>query len=218
MKYAVLGTGSVGQTIGTKLVELGHEVVMGSRSADNENANAWAQKVGARASVATFADAVAGAEQVFNCTRGDKSLEALGAAGEANLAGKILIDVANPLDFSQGMPPTLSISGRDSLGEQIQAAFPNTKVVKTLNTMAGDVMVDPGRVPGEHDVFVSGNDADAKATVSNLLREGFGWRSIVDLGDITTARGVESWLPLWLRLWGSLGTPYFNLKIVRAEG
>lgn len=218
MKYAVMGTGSVGQTIGSKLVELGHEVVMGSRSADNENATAWAAKAGPRASVATFADAAAAAEQIFNCTRGDKSLEALKAAGEANLAGKILIDVANPLDFSQGMPPTLSITGRDSLGEQIQAAFPDTKVVKTLNTMAGDVMVQPSLVPGDHDVFLSGNDAEAKATVGNLLREGFGWTSILDLGDITTARGTESWLPLWLRLWGAMGTPHFNLKVVRAQG
>ncbi len=216
MKYAVLGTGSVGTTIATKLVELGHDVVLGSRTADNEAGNAWAKEAGERASVATFADAAASAQVVFNCTRGDKSLEALRAAGAQNLSGKILIDAANPLDFSQGMPPTLSISGRDSLGEQIQAAFPDTKVVKTLNTMAGEVMVQPSLLPGEHDVFVSGNDAEAKATVSSLLREGFGWRSIIDLGDITTARGVESWLPMWLRLWGAQGTHRFNLKIVKA--
>ena len=217
MKYAVLGTGSVGTTIATKLVELGHEVVMGSRTADNKNGIAWADGVGDRASLATFADAAAGAQVVFNATQGDKSLDALRAAGAENLAGKILIDVGNPLDFSQGMPPTLTIHGRDSLGEQIQAAFPTTKVVKALNTMTAEVMVNPSLLPGEHDVFVCGNDEIAKATVSTLLREGFGWRSIIDLGDITTARGAEAWLPLWLRLWGALGTAHFNLKIVKAE-
>jgi predicted dinucleotide-binding enzyme len=216
MKYAVLGTGMVGNSIASKLVALGHTVVMGSRSADNPKAKEWVEGAGERASAATFADAARAADIVFNCTNGGASLEALGAAGAENLSGKILIDVANPLDFSQGMPPTLSITGNDSLGERIQAAFPDTKVVKTLNTMNAELMVDPSKVPGDHDVFVSGNDADAKATVAGLLREGFGWTSVVDLGDITTARGTESYLPLWLRLWGALGTPHFNIKVVKA--
>lgn len=215
MKFAVLGTGMVGTTIGRKLVALGHEVVLGSRSADNEKAVVWAKELGDKASHGTFADAAAAGDIVFNCTSGSAALEALQAAGEQNLAGKILIDVSNPLDFSQGMPPHLSITGRDSLGERIQARFAQAKVVKALNTVNSELMVDPARVPGEHDLLICGNDAQAKAQVSKLLTEEFGWKSVIDLGDITAARGTESWLPLWVRLWGALQTPDFNLKIVR---
>lgn len=215
MKFAVLGTGMVGTTIGRKLVTLGHEVVLGSRRADNDKAVAWAKDLGDKASQGTFADAAAAGSIVFNCTSGNGALEALEAAGEQNLAGKILVDVANPLDFSQGMPPHLSITGRDSLGERIQARFPQTKVVKALNTVNAEVMVDPARIPGEHDLLICGNDAEAKAQVLQLLTEEFGWKSVLDLGDITAARGTESWLPLWVRLWGALQTPDFNLRIVR---
>ncbi|WP_375765010.1 NAD(P)-binding domain-containing protein [Archangium gephyra] len=215
MKIAVLGTGMVGETIGSKLVALGHEVKMGSRTANNEKAAAWVKKAGAKASQGTFADAAAFGELLFNCTSGSGSLEALNAAGKANLDGKILLDVSNPLDFSKGMPPTLFVSNTDSLGEQLQRAFPSLKVVKTLNTINANVMVDPARIPGEHAVFVSGNDAEAKAQVKRLLTEWFGWKQVIDLGDITTSRGTESYLPLWLRLWGAMGTPDFNIHIVK---
>jgi len=216
MRIGVLGTGMVGKTIASKLVALGHEATMGSRTADNEAARAWAAEAGAGAAHGRFADAAASGELVFNCTAGAGSLEALRAAGAENLAGKTLIDVANPLDFSHGMPPSLLVSGTDSLGEQIQREFPQTKVVKALNTMNCEVMVDPARVPGEHDVFVSGNDEDAKVQVRELL-ESFGWpeSSIIDLGDISTARGSEGHLLLWLRLWGALGTGNFNIKVAR---
>jgi hypothetical protein len=215
MKIAVLGTGMVGETIGGKLVALGHEVKMGSRSATNEKAAAWVKKAGAKASQGTFADAAAFGELLFNCTSGSGSLEALSAAGKENLKGKVLLDLSNPLDFSKGMPPTLFVSNTDSLGEQIQRAFPELKVVKTLNTISANVMVDPARIPGEHAVFVSGNDAEAKAQVKRLLTEWLGWKQIIDLGDITTSRGTESYLPLWLRLWGAVGTPDFNIQIVK---
>ncbi len=216
MKIAVLGTGMVGRTIASKLVDLGHEVTMGSRTTDNEAATAWAAAAGGGASHGTFADAAAGAELVLNCTAGAGSLEALGAAGEQNLAGKTLIDVANPLDFSHGMPPSLFVTGTDSLGEQIQRRFPTTKVVKALNTVNCDVMVDPARVPGDHDIFVCGDDEAAKAQVRDLLGT-FGWPedSIVDLGDISNARGTEGHLLLWLRLWGAVGSGDFNIKVVR---
>ncbi|MFE8598469.1 NADPH-dependent F420 reductase [Archangium violaceum] len=215
MKIAVLGTGMVGETIGSKLVALGHEVKMGSRSANNEKAAAWVKKAGAKASQGTFADAAAFGELLFNCTSGSGSLEALNTAGKENLEGKILLDLSNPLEFSKGMPPTLFVSNTDSLGEQIQRAFPELKVVKTLNTINANVMVDPSRIPGEHAVFVSGNDAEAKSQVKRLLTEWFGWKQVIDLGDITTARGTESYLPLWLRLWGAMGTPDFNIQIVK---
>ena len=215
MKIGVLGTGTVGRTVGTKLVELGHEVTIGSRTANNEQAAEWVDATGERAAQGTFADAAAFGEIVFNCTAGSASLEALGSVSGEALAGKILVDVANPLDFSEGMPPTLSVANDDSLGEQIQRALPSTRVVKALNTVNANVMVEPGRVPEEHDLFVCGNDEGAKAEVSELL-ESFGWprERILDLGDITGARAMEMYLPLWLRLLRKLGTSEFNVRVL----
>jgi len=217
MKMAVLGTGDVGQRIATKLVELGHEVRMGSRSVDHAKGTAWADANGDRAELATFADAAAFGEWVFNCTSGTHSLAALEAAGAANLAGKILIDLSNPLDFSKGFPPTLSIANDDSLGEAIQRAYPDAKVVKTLNTVANSLMVDPGALPRPTDLFVSGNDPDAKAAVTRFLKDELGWERVVDLGDITTARGTEAWLLLWTRLYAAFGDAEFNIELVRKE-
>jgi predicted dinucleotide-binding enzyme len=216
MKLAILGTGIVGDTIGSRLVELGHEVIMGSRTRDNEKAAAFVAKQNGKASAGTFADAAAFGEMIFNCTAGMGSIDALNAAGEANLNGKILIDVANALDFSKGMPPTLTIVNTNSLGEEIQNAFPDVKVVKALNTMNCLIMVNPAKVNGgDHNVFVCGNDASAKETVKTLLKS-FGWsdQNIIDLGDITAARGTEMYLPLWLRIYGATGNGAFNIKIV----
>ena len=214
MKIAILGTGMVGVSIGTKLIELGHKVKMGSRSADNPKAREWVEKNKYSASQGTFAEAASFAEIVFNCTQGQFSIEALNLAGNENLADKTLVDVSNPLDFSQGMPPSLTICNTASLGETIQRTFPMAKVVKTLNTMTCLLMVNPGLIKSESSVFVSGNDVEAKEVVSYLLKE-FGWKEIIDLGDITTARGTEQLLPVWVRLMGALGTPMFNFKIAR---
>jgi 8-hydroxy-5-deazaflavin:NADPH oxidoreductase len=218
MTVGVLGTGMVGQAIAARLVDVGHEVMMGSRQAGNEAAVAWAQEAGDAGSEGSFADAAGFGEIVFNCTAGVASLDALAAAGEENLRGKVLVDVANPLDSSKGMPPTLAVCNDDSLGERIQAAFPEARVVKTLNTINCQVMVDPARVPGEHVVFVSGEDEEAKREVSGLL-ESFGWpqERILDLGGISTARGAEMYLPLWLRLYGRVGTGDFNIGLMAAE-
>lgn len=211
MKIGVLGTGSAGQTLGGKFVQMGHDVMMGARSADNEKVTGFAQRTGGRAG--TFADAAAFGELVFNCTRGESSLQTLSQLS-AELAGKTLIDIANPLDFSHGFPPHLSVSNTDSLAEQIQRALPGTFVVKSLNTVNASVMIDPGRVPGRHTVFVSGNDKRAKGRVSDFLRA-LGWQSIIDLGDITTARAAEQILPLWVRLYGVLGTEEFNIAVMK---
>ena len=217
MRVGVLGTGMVGRSIGSKLAALGHEVRMGSRSAGNEGAVAWADAVGDAASEGSFADAAGFAELVFNCTAGTGSLDALAAAGEENLHRKVLVDVANPLDFSGGMPPTLSICNDDSLGERIQATFPEARVVKALNTVNSAVMVEPARVGGDHVVFVCGEDAGAKGEVEELLGS-FGWPAerIVDLGGIAAARGTEMYLPLWLTLYGKLGSGDFNIALERA--
>jgi predicted dinucleotide-binding enzyme len=226
MKIAVLGTGTVGPAVAAALSALGHDVVIGTRDPQAALARTepgvtggpafadW-HKGHANIGVATLADAAAGAELVVNATNGGGSLAALSAAGADNLAGKVIMDIANPLDFSQGFPPLLNPVNTDSLGEQIQRAFPESRVVKTLNTMTASVMVDPGQVAGgDHSVFLSGNDAAAKETVAGLLK-GFGHRDIIDLGDISTARGAEMFMPLWLRLWGSLGTGAFNIKVAR---
>ena len=202
MGIGVLGTGVVGRTIVGKLRELGHDVLVGSRTAGED--------------AVPFADAAAHGEIVFNCTNGSAALDALNAAGAENLAGKVLVDVANVLEFAEGKPPVIGVAIDDSLGEQIQRAFPETRVVKALNTLNANVMVDPSLVPGEHDLFVSGDDEGAKAEVGELLQS-FGWPAerIVDLGDITAARGQELYVGMWLRLMGALGGPAFNIHVAR---
>lgn len=213
MKIGVLGTGVAGQTLASKLVAMGHDVMMGARAADNEKVAGFATRTGGKAG--TFADAAAHGEMVVNCTRGDTSLAMLGGLA-SQLRGKVLIDVANPLDFSNGFPPHLSVVNTDSLAEQIQRALPDTFVVKSLNTVNAAVMIDPSRVPGHHTVFVSGNDKHAKGKVMDFLRS-LGWQSIIDLGDITTARGPEQFLPLWIRLAAKFGTAEFNIAVLKPE-
>lgn len=213
MKIGVLGTGAVGQTLGAKLLTLGHDVMLGARAADNEKVLAFAERTGGKAG--SFGDAIRHGELVINGTRGDGSVAAL-LQGEQWLAGKTLIDVANPLDFSRGFPPGLSVSDTDSLGERIQRAFPEARVVKALNTVTASLMVDPGAIPGAHTVFLAGNDLAAKEEARGLLRS-FGWQSIIDLGDITAARGVEQYVALWVRLMGALGTAEFNIEVKRAS-
>lgn len=226
MKIAVLGTGVVGRALAARLAGLGHDVTVGTRDVGATLARTdtvpyggptYAEWSTQHESVGldTYAGAVVGAELVVNATSGEASLAALRAAGEDALAGVVLLDIANPLDFSHGMPPTLFVKDTDSLGEQLQAALPRTKVVKALNTMAAELMVNPRLLAdGDHSVFVSGNDAEAKAMVTALLTS-FGHTDVIDLGDLSTARGTEMLLPLWLRLWGALGSAAFNVKVVR---
>lgn len=226
MKIAVLGTGAVGQTLSAKLAELGHEVMMGTRNV----ADALARKTpdafgrpslgvwhkehpGVR--IGTYNEAAAHGELIINATNGAGTMQALELAGRDNLKNKVLLDISNPLDFSRGMPPSLLICNTDSLGEQIQRAYPDARVVKGLNTMTAAVMIQPALLPEDHHVFLNGNDAGAKKTVSGILQS-FGWKekNIIDMGDISTARGTEQLLPIWVRLWGVLKTPMFNFKIV----
>jgi hypothetical protein len=207
----------VGDALATKLAELGHEVMMGGRSADHKNAQAWLAKVSrskGKARIGTFADAAKFGETILNCTQGSATLQALKAVDGQDLASKVLIDVANPLDFSSGTL-ALSIVNSDSLGESLQRAYPQTKVVKALNTVNIQVMVNPAIVPGDHDLFICGDDAGAKQQVTALLRE-FGWRSIIDLGGIINARATEQLMPIWMRLFTMYGSPLFNFKVVKA--
>ncbi|GJQ20433.1 MAG: DNA-binding protein [Bacteroidia bacterium] len=226
MKIGILGTGVVGQTLAGRLSGLGHEVIVGTRDVSATLANTkptpyglppysvW-QKDHPAVKLGTFAEAAAHGEMLLNCTSGHASLDALKAAGERHLNGKVLIDVANPLDFSKGFPPFLTVCNTDSLGEQIQRTFPQVKVVKTLNTTNAMVMVNPSLVPGEHNLFLSGNDDGAKDSVRKLLRAmGWGDSTIIDLGDISTARGTEQLLPLWVRLYAKFQNPMFNFHVV----
>lgn len=213
MRIGILGTGVVGKTLGAKLSKLGNDVKMGSRKAGGEKATGWAKETGGKSSEGTFAEAAAHGEIVFNCTAGMVSLDALNAAGAKNLEGKTLVDVSNPLDFSKGMPPTFSVCNTDSLGEQIQRAFPAAHVVKSLNTVTAAVMVEPSIIPGVHDMFVSGNDAKAKAQVINLLKTELGWKEVIDLGDIKGARAQEMHLALWARLYMKFQTPNVNVHV-----
>jgi len=229
MKVAIIGTGGVGQTIASKLNSLGHQVMIGTRNVAEKLASQakdgygnppfseW-HKQNQQIKLGTFAEAAAFGELVINATQGINSLAALNLANPANLNGKILIDIANPLDFSKGMPPSLlpELSNTNSLGEEIQKTFPQTKVVKTLSTMWAGLMVNPSLVnSGDHTNFICGNDHEAKQKVKSLLNE-FGWKNenILDLGDITSARGTEAILPIWLRIMGTKQNAAFNFKVV----
>ena len=215
-KIAVLGTGIVGQTIGSKLISVGNKVMIGSRTSDNAKAKDFVNKHNGDSICGTFAEAAAYAEIIFNCTLGKASIEALNLAGTKNLNGKIIVDVANPLDFSKGMPPSLAICNTNSLGETIQNTFPQSKVVKALNTMWCGLMVNPSMINnGDHSTFICGNHNEAKEKVKFILMS-FGWheKNIFDLGDITKARGTEMYLPLWLSIYGATNNGTFNIKIV----
>jgi predicted dinucleotide-binding enzyme len=214
MQIGVLGSGVTAQTIGSKLVQLGHEVMLGSREEANANAVAWSkEEPGQHALYGTFMNAAAFGELIFNCTLGMASLDALQQAGAENLKGKVLIDTSNPLDRSTDQW-SLTVCNTDSLGEQIQRAFPEAKVVKTLNTVNANVMVDPAKLLEQTHVFVSGDDLEAKATVVRILRDWFGWKQIIDLGGIETARGVEMYVLLWHNLRNAISSQRFNIKVV----
>jgi len=226
MNIGILGSGIVAKTIAGKLDALGHAVKLGTRDvratlgrnepdmAGGPPLRTWLESH-PRVTLATQAEAAAHGELVINALSGQGALPGLRSVA-SQLAGKILIDVSNPLDFSKGMPPSLTVANTDSLGEQVQRELPDTRVVKTLNTVNAFLMVDPKQLAGgDHTMLVCGNDADAKAQVTRLLKDGFGWKDIVDVGDITNARGTEMYVVLWARLFGALQTPMFNIKLVR---
>jgi predicted dinucleotide-binding enzyme len=229
MKISIIGTGVVGRTIASKLVDLGHSVIMGTRDVSKKLADTSKDRYGnapfsewlkanSKVRLETFTRAAAEGEIILNATHGANSIEALKLAGAQNLAGKILIDVSNPLDFSKGIPALLpELNNTNSLGEEIQNRFPYSLVVKTLNTMWCGVMVNPEMIGKEDHVnFISGNDARAKGKVRELLNQ-IGWRdeNIIDLGDITGARACESMLPIWIRIRGVLQTGAFNFRVVK---
>ncbi len=216
MRYAVLGTGMVGHTLADKLIALGHEVQLGARAADNPKAAEWAASQGARAGNGTYAEVSRWADRIVFAVNGAKLLDVADTVTGEAAAGKTVIDVTNPLDTSQGMPPTLipEMSNTTSAGEQLQRRLPEARVVKTLNTMNHLLMVDPSRIAGRHDVFLCGDDDAAKKDVVGLLQE-FGWADPIDLGPLAAARGMEGLMPFWFRMWSVVGSPDFNYRIAR---
>jgi hypothetical protein len=207
----------VGHTLATKLLTLGHDVRMGAREPGNEKAARWAASAGGRAGHGTFAEVATWGDRVIFAVNGAQIEAVAAAVGNAAVAGKTVIDVTNPLDMSHGMPPVLvpRLSNTTSAGEALQAALPGAKVVKTLNTMNHEIMVDPRRIPGAHDVFLCGDHDDAKSDVREMLAE-FGWHDPIDLGPLAAARGTEGLMHFWLRMWAANGSAAFNYRIVRA--
>jgi predicted dinucleotide-binding enzyme len=214
MKIGILGTGMVGEALGTKFAQLGHQVKMGSRTANNESAAKWVKAAGSNASQGTFTDASQFGEIVFVCLKGEVVLDVVRSVANV-VSGKVVVDVSNPLDFSRGMPPTLSICNTNSLGEEVQKTVPSARVVKTLNIVNCEVMVTPS-IGGNPTMLICGNDSAAKGSVTTLLK-GMGWTDIIDLGDITKSRGTEMLLPVWLNLMGVLGHVHFGFKISRPQ-
>jgi predicted dinucleotide-binding enzyme len=213
-KIGVLGTGMVGNAIGSRLIQLGYDVKMGSRTPNNEEASEWVRKNGSKASQGTFEDAAKFGDMIFLCVKGEAALDALCMAKEENLNGKTVVDVTNPVDFSRGMPPSLFVCNTDSLGERLQRAFPNVDFVKTLDTFNCEVQVDPKKLGDDPTVFICENSTKAKAEVKEILKQ-FGWKDIIDLGDISAARGSEMMTPIWLRIQSALQNSHFAFKIVR---
>jgi 8-hydroxy-5-deazaflavin:NADPH oxidoreductase len=214
MRIGILGTGGVARTVGDRLIALGHEVRLGSRDPANPVAAAWvagrdAASHDGSAGAATFGDLV------VNATPGLASESVIAGVADA-LDGTPLLDLANPLDFSGGFPPLVVHSDGVSLAERLQAAAPGARVVKALNMVTADVMLDPGRLGEPTATFVAADDADAKAVVTQLLIDA-GWQAdqVIDLGGLSAARGMESYLLLWLATFGALGTADFNLRLVR---
>jgi 8-hydroxy-5-deazaflavin:NADPH oxidoreductase len=215
-KIGILGTGVVGSTIGSKMIALGYEVKMGSRTANNEKAAEWVKNNESKSSAGTFEDVAKFADIIFNCTKGEVTLEVFKQAGPLNFKGKTLIDISNPLDFSQGFPPFLNpeFSNTNSLGEEIQKLIPDARVVKSLNIVNCEVMVNAAKSGGDPTMFVAGNSEDAKTEVQSILKQ-FGWNDIIDLGDITNARGMEMMLPIWVRTYAATKNGYLAFKIIR---
>lgn len=220
MKIGILGTGSVGRTIGTAFIEKGHEVMLGSRSTTNEKAMSWVEANGVHARHGSFQETVEFAELICICLNGAFAVDVLQQAGPANFIDKIVIDVTNPLDFSNGMPPSLlsQYSNTWSLGEEIQQQLPGAKVVKALNTVTANLMVNAQLVNNaHHHLFICGNDVAAKNAVRELLAHNFHWKPeyILDFGSIQSARLTEGIVPFWVGAMQVLGTPMFNYLIVK---
>jgi len=212
-RVGVLGTGAVGRRLAAGFRDRGHRVTIGSRDPENEELRGWRSADGAGIAAGTFAEAAAGGELVVLAVLGDAAEQVIADAGRASFAGKVVIDAMNPLDFSGGFPPKLSISGEDSLGERVQRALPDARVVKAFNIIGNPYFVDPLFEEGRPTMLIAGNDDDAKRTVTDLLAD-FGWSDIVDIGGIDGSRELEAMCIAWVKIGGVRGAWDHGFKLL----
>ena len=203
-RVGVLGTGEVGRRLAEGFRSRGHDVMVGSRVPDKPELVEWLSGPGTGIAAGTFAEAAAYGELVVLAVLGDAAETAIADAGRANFAGKVVIDATNPLDFSAGFPPKLSITGEDSLGERVQRALPDAKVVKAFNTISNAYFVDPSFSEGRPTMLIAGDDEDAKRTVGDLLAD-FGWPDPIDIGGIEGSRELEAICIAWVKIGGRRG-------------
>ena len=220
MHIGIVGAGPVAQTIGTALIQNGHRVLLGSRTASNEKAAAWLHHNGSSANLGTFSEAASFGELLFICLQATAAVDVLTAIDPELFRSKVVIDVTNPLDFSKGMPPSLlpQYSNNHSLGEHMQQTLPQAFVVKALNTVTARLMVNALLVnDGNHNLFICGNDKEAKSKVKHLLAENFYWKPelIIDMGGIESARLTEAIIPFWVGVMQIMGTSLFNYQLVK---
>lgn len=214
MKIGILGSGQVGQTLGSGFAANGHDVVIGSRDPHKPELRKWLKSANGHGAVGTLAEAAAHGDLLILATAGTAALDAIDAAGPSQFRDKILIDVTNPLEFNNGSAPGLFVGLTDSLGERVQRKLPKAKVVKAFNTMNATTMIKPKMREGLADVLVAGNDKAAKRAVGKLAAE-FGWGQPIDLGGIENARWMEAWVPLWMRIANDQGSWKVALRILR---
>jgi predicted dinucleotide-binding enzyme len=214
VKIGILGSGDVGQALGRGFARHGHDVCVGSRTPQSEKLQAWLKETPGKASTGTFAQAAAHGELVVLATLGAAVEEVIDLAGVGAFAGKVVLDATNPLDFSKGMPPGLFVGTTDSLGERVQRKLPRAQVVKCFNTVSNTQMIDPKFTEGAPQMFICGNDADAKKRTDALLRD-LGWPGSLDVGDIEGARWLEALVPLWVRAGVTLNAWSHAFKVVQ---
>jgi predicted dinucleotide-binding enzyme len=212
-RVGVLGTGEVGRRLATGFRSRGHDVMIGSRDPGKAELTEWLSADGAGIESGTFAEAAEHGELLVVAVLGNAAEEAIAAAGPDRFSGKVVIDATNPLDFSRGFPPKLSITGEDSLGERIQRALPNAKVVKAFNTIGNAYFVDPSFSEGQPTMLIAGDDEGAKRTVHDALAD-FGWSDTVDIGGIEGARELEAICIAWVKIGGARGAWDHGFKLL----
>jgi predicted dinucleotide-binding enzyme len=203
-RVGVLGSGEVGRRLAAGFRSRGHDVMIGSRDPSKPELREWVSGDGAGVEPGTFAQAAEHGELLALAVLGDAADEAIADARPGNFTGKVVIDAMNPLDFSGGFPPKLSISGEDSLGERVQRSLPGARVVKAFNTIGNAYFVDPKFGDGEPTMLIAGDDEGAKRTVRDVLAD-FGWLDTVDIGDIEGSRELEAICIAWVKIGGARG-------------
>jgi 8-hydroxy-5-deazaflavin:NADPH oxidoreductase len=212
-RVGVLGSGDVGRRLASGFRSRGHDVMIGSRHPGKPELHEWLSGDGTGIAAGTFAEAAAHGELIVLAVLGSAAEEAIADAGPKNFGGKVVIDATNPLDFSGGFPPKLSVTGADSLGERVQRALPDAKVVKAFNTIGNPYFVDPSFSEGQPTMLIAGDDEGAKHTVRDVLAD-FGWSDVVDIGGIEGSRELEAICIVWVKIGGTRGSWDHGFKLL----